>query len=149
MAYPLILTLAVSTGMVLCTVVIHALALITIVHFFRHERRLGRAGIMFWRDVSIVARVVLLAFAAHLLEISAWAVIFALCGEFSSFASAFDYSAENYTTLGDGDVVMSAAWKILRPLEATDGMLLFGVSIAMIFWVIQRLVQSRYPESRS
>jgi hypothetical protein len=62
---------------------------------------------------------------------------------------AFDYSAENYTTLGDGDVVMSAAWKLLGPLEATDGMLLFGVSTAMIFAIIQRLVQSRYPESRS
>jgi hypothetical protein len=38
---------------------------------------------------------------------------------------------------------------LLSPLEAVDGMLMFGVSTAMIFAVIQRLVESRYPDLRS
>jgi len=33
---------------------------------------------------------------------------------------------------------------LLGPLEAADGMLMFGVSTAMIFAVIQRLIQTRY-----
>jgi hypothetical protein len=140
------LPLAAGAGTVLCTVLIHAVALISIVHFVRRERRLGRAGVRFWKDVGIVAGAVLVAFAAHLLEITAWALLFMLCGEFSSFRSAFYLSAGNYTTLGSG-VVMSPAWKLLGPLEAADGMLMFGVSTAILFAVIQRLAQTRYGDS--
>ena len=49
----------------------------------------------------------------------------------------------NYTSLGLGDVVMSRSWKLLAPLETAAGMLMFGVSTAMIFAVCQRLVQTR------
>ena len=70
----------------------------------RHERRLGRAGASFWIDVAIVGAVILCAFAAHLVEIALWSVLFMMCGECSGFAAAFDHSAVNYTTLGYGDV---------------------------------------------
>jgi Ion channel len=139
----LLLPLSVGTATTFCTIFIHALALITIVHFVRREQRLGYAGVRFWKDVSIVASATLVALAAHLVEIATWALVFALCGEFPDFAAAFYSSAENYTTLGYGDVVMSAAWRLLGPLEAADGMLMFGVSTAMIFAVIQRLIQTR------
>ena len=139
--------LLVSVATTFCTVVIHALLLLTIVHFVRHERRLGRAGVHFWRDVIIVAATTLLALSAHLIEITAWAVVFALCGEFSYFSAAFYHSAVNYTSLGYGDVVMSARWRLLGPLETADGMLMFGISTAMIFAVIQMLVQTRFRNS--
>lgn len=139
------LPLAVSAIIVSFTIVIHALALVSIVRFVRREFQRGLAGVWFWKDVSIVSAVALVAFAAHLLEIGLWAQVFMLCGEFTSFASAFYLSAETYTTLGDGDV-MSAAWRLMVPLEAGDGMLMFGVSTAMLFAVIQRLIQTRYGE---
>jgi len=138
--------LAVGAATIFASIFIHALALATIVNFIRRERRLGRAGVRFSRDVVIVAGVTLLALAAHLIEIATWALVFKLCGEFPNFAAAFYSSAENYTTLGYGDVVMSAAWRLLGPLEAADGMLMFGVTTAMIFAIIQRLVQSRLQD---
>ena len=52
------------------------------------------------------------------------------------------HSAVNYTTLGYGDVIMTPAWRMLGPLEAANGMVMFGVSTAIIFVVIQRLVQA-------
>jgi hypothetical protein len=36
----------------------------------------------------------------------------------------------------------------LGPLEAADGMLMFGVTTAMIFAVIQRLVQAKLEVQR-
>lgn len=54
-----------------------------------------------------------------------------MCGEFPEFAVASYHSAVNYTTLGYGDVIMTASWKFLGPLEAANGMLLFGVSTAL------------------
>jgi hypothetical protein len=57
---------------------VHGVAVIAIVHFIRHERRFGRAGIRFWRDVIIVSGAALLALLAHLVEIVIWALVFAL-----------------------------------------------------------------------
>ena len=143
------LPLTIGAGVTICTVVIHAFALITIVHFVRREQRVGRAGVGFWSDVIIVAETVLLSLAAHLIEITAWAVVFVLCGEFSHFAAAFYHSSVNYTSLGYGDIVMSASWKLLGPLETADGMLMFGVSTAMLFALILRLLQVRFRDLKS
>ncbi len=127
------------------TILIHALALIAIVHYLRRAQRLGLAGAGFWQDLRIVAGTAQLVLVAHLVEMAAWAIVFELCGEFQDFAGAFYHSAVNYTTLGYGDVVMSASWRLLGPLEAADGMLMFGVSTAAIFAVIVQLIQARYP----
>src|SRR4029077_6155014 len=89
----ILIPLAVGAGAVLCTIFIHAFALISTVNFVRHERRLGRAGINFWIDVAIVGLAMLFALVAHMIEIALWAVLFVLCGEFQEFATAFYHSA--------------------------------------------------------
>jgi Ion channel len=139
----ILLPIIVGTATTVVTIVIHALALRTVIQFVRHQRLHGRAGVHFSMDVIIVAGATLLAFVAHLAEVALWALVFVLCGEFPDFAAAIYHSAENYTTLGYGDVVMSASWRLLGPLEAGDGMLMFGVSTALIFAVISSLVEAR------
>ena len=149
-SHPPVILIPLAVGMVAvaCTIMIHALALGAIVSFVRHERRLGRVGASFWIDVAIVSAAIAFAFAAHLVEILLWSVLFMMCGEFTNFSSAFDHSAVNYTTLGYGDVVMTPSWRLLGPLEAADGMLMFGVSTAVIFAVIQRLLLMRFVDLR-
>jgi hypothetical protein len=141
-----LIPLAVGAVAVICTVLIHALPLSATITFVRREKKRGHLGVNFRRDMGIVVRTILFAFAAHLIEIALWAVLFMICGEFSDFATAYYHSAVNYTSLGYGDIIMSSAWKLLAPLETAIGMLLFGVSTAMIFAVIQRLVEARYGE---
>jgi hypothetical protein len=138
--------LLVGLAATFCTVIVHALILALIVARVRRDLQLGRVGIRFWTNITFVAGATLLALAGHLLEIGLWALTFELCGEFSNFAAAFYHSAVNYTTLGDDTVVMSVRWRLLGPLEASVGMLMFGVSTAMIFAVIQRLIQTRFGE---
>jgi len=145
---PILRPLALGLGAVTCTIIVHALALSATVNVVRRERRLGRAGASFWVDVAIVAVAISFAFAAHLVEIALWALLFKICGEFSDFGNAFDHSAVNYTTLGYGDVIMSPSWRLLGPLEAVNGMLMFGVSTAMIFAVIHRLIRARFLDLR-
>jgi Ion channel len=142
----ILMPVAVAVIMTFSTVIIHALALMPIAYFVRHEFRLGRAGVLFWRDVRIVAGVTLVALAAHLIAIATWASVFTLCGEFSELAPALYHSGMNYTTLGDSDKVMSQSWRLLASFEAANGMLMFGVSTAMLFAVIQRLFQTRLKD---
>ena len=141
--------LAVGALAAVGTMFIHALPLRATVDFLRYEKKRRRAGRGFWSDVRIVALVVSCALVAHLVEMALWAVLFVVCGEFSSFGTAFYHSAVNFTTLGYGDVVMTPSWRLLGPLEAANGVLMFGVSAALVFAVIQRLVQARFADLRN
>jgi hypothetical protein len=141
--------LTVGAGAVICTIFIHSLALGATVNFFRRETRLGRAGMRYLIDLTIVVLVMSFAFVAHLFEIAVWALLFMICGEFKDFGAAYYHSAVNYSTLGYGDVIMSPTWKLLGPLEAADGSLMFGVSTAMIFAVILRLLETRFADLRA
>jgi hypothetical protein len=144
----IVFPLVVGVGVVICTIFVHALALAVTVNFFRHERKLGRAGAGALVDLTILALVISFAFVAHLIEIALWAVLFVLCGEFQEFGTAYYFSAVNYSTLGYGDLLLTPSWRLLGPLEATNGALMFGVSAAMVFAVIQRLVLARFEDLR-
>ena len=143
--YPLLLA-ALAT---LCTIAVHGLAVMETVHFIRFERKLGRAGVSFWNDFVIVALAIFIGLIAHLVEIGVWAGLFFGLREFHDLGTAYYHSAVNYTTLGYGDLLLTPRWRLLGPLEAADGMLMFGVSAAMIFALIQGLIQARFVDLRS
>jgi len=81
--------LTAGAGATLCTIFIHSLALGATVNFFRRERRLGRAGMRYLIDLTIVVLVMSFAFVAHVIEIGVWAWLFMICGEFSEVWSRF------------------------------------------------------------
>ena len=143
-----LIPLIVGSSAIACTIVIHGAALVTNLQFVRRERRVGHMGVNFWLDLRIVATAVLLALVAHLIEIGVWAVLLVRIGEFQGLGIAFYHSAMNYTSLGYGDIIMTPAWRLLGPLETTNGMLMFGVSTAVIFTVTHRLIETRFPDLR-
>jgi hypothetical protein len=135
--------LLVAVMTTLFTVLVHSLIPPLIVQGVRRHLARGKAGKWFW-DVILVMLFTLLALAAHSAEIALWALSFVLCGEFPNFAAALYYSGNTYTTLGDSTTVLSARWRMLGPIEAADGMLMFGVSTAIIFAVIHRLIEAKF-----
>ena len=141
--------LLVGVTITFCTIIVHAIFLGMVIWIVRRDLQLGRVGVRFLTDTIFIAWVTLLAFAVHLVEVGMWALTLELCGEFSNFAAAYYHSAVNYTTLGDSAFVMSARWKLFAPLEAGDGMLMFGISTAVLFAVIQRLLQHRYGDPKA
>jgi hypothetical protein len=46
----------------------------------------------------------------------------------------------NYTTLGYGDVIPVESWRLIGPMTAMNGILLFGWSTAVIFFVLGRVM---------
>jgi len=145
---PILIPLVVGAGVISCTILIHAMLLSGTIWFVRREKKLGHAGRGFWADTRIVMLVILLAMGVHLIETALWAAVFLLCGEFEHMGTAYYHSAVNFTTLGYGDVLLSPHWRMLGPLEAGNGMLMFGVSTAVIFAVILGLVQARFADLR-
>jgi len=134
------LSVLVGAAVFLVSLVCFAMATTLIVNL---ALRFIRSALGFWKSVAIMMMVSLITAAAHLLEIGLWAVVLLISGEIASFEQAFYCSAQNYTALGYGDIHLSRRWQLLGPLEAINGLLLFGLSTAIMFAVLSRLIANR------
>lgn len=73
-------------------------------------------------------------------QIAVWAWLFVWHEEFQSFADAFYHSMVNYTALGYGDIVMSEERRLLGALEATNGVLMLGISTAFLYSIMGGII---------
>jgi hypothetical protein len=136
-------TLLAGIGLLLVSLLLYGMAAAFLMSLIVGLIQKGYAGQLFWQNVAVMMIVSLFTAAAHLIQIALWAVFLQLCGEMSTFERAFYCSAQNYTALGYGDVLLSDRWRLLGPLEAINGLLLFGVSTAVMFAVMSRLIAIR------
>ena len=136
----MLLSLLISGGVFLVSLVCFAMTTTLIVNL---AVRLIHVALGFWKSVAIMMIVSLVTAAAHLIEITLWAAVYLICGEVASFHQAFYCSAQNYTALGYGDIHISERWQLLGPLEAVNGLLLFGLSTAIMFSVLSNLIAKR------
>lgn len=97
-------------------------------------------------DTYIISVVLLLLFAGHLFQIALWAVLFMLLGEFNDFLTAFYHSTVNFASLGYGDIVMSDKWRLLGAIEASNGVLMFGLSAGTMLAIMTNLFKRHAPE---
>ena len=100
-------------------------------YYARHKLTRPARGTRSW-DILLLSMVMLLTLLGNLVQMCIWAGLFMLLGEFSSFDTALYHSGVNFATLGYGDIVMSERWRLLGPLEAANGILMFGVSTAVM-----------------
>jgi len=96
-----------------------------------------------WTVTILTAGFVLMMFLAAILEATVWARTYLVSGAFDSLEPAFYFSMVTYTTLGFGDIVLDPTWRILSAIEAANGIIMFGWTTALIFWVVQRLAGGR------
>jgi Ion channel len=80
--------------------------------------------------------------AAHVLEVIVWALAYAIVDAAPEGADLLYFAFVNYTTLGYGDVIPVERWRLLGPMTAMNGVLLFGWSTAVIFEVLRRTMRS-------
>jgi len=90
-------------------------------------------------DTYVISIVLLILFVGHLGQIAIWAALFLFLGEFNDFLTAFYHSTVNFASLGYGDIVMSEKWRLLGALEASNGVLMFGLSAGTMLSVMSNL----------
>ena len=83
-------------------------------------------------DILVLSAVMLLLMLGNCLQMALWAGLFMLLGEFDNFVTALYFSGVTFATLGYGDLVLSPPWRLLSALEAANGILMFGVSTAVM-----------------
>ena len=76
--------------------------------------------------------------AAHTLEVLVWALAYAIFGVAEPGTDLVYFAFVNYATLGYGDIVPVEGWRLIGPITAMNGVLLFGWSTAVIFEVLRK-----------
>ena len=82
---------------------------------------------------------ILLATILHALEAAVWAAAYLLLGALPDAKTAMLYSLSALTTYGHASVFLAKHWSLLGAMEALNGMLLFGLTTAFLFAMIQEV----------
>ena len=91
--------------------------------------------------ICVISVVGLLLVCIHGVEALVWAGAYLWHGTFDSLSDAMLFSLDTMTTRGASGLTLHSSLSIMGALEATDGMLLFGISTAFLF----ALLQSDWP----
>lgn len=121
--------------MALCLVLEALLLTMAFRYYDHHEAEISNPSM--WVTMRIISGVMIILVIGNIAQVGIWALLFKWLGEFADFQTAFYHSAVNFSTLGYGDIVMSDRHKLLGPLEAINGVLMIGVSTAVLMTAFQ------------
>jgi len=132
------LLLGLST-MTLCLLLQSLLLVMDVRYYQANESRVR--GESLGAKLIVLNGVMLILVAGNLAQVGIWALLFLFLGEFSEFGTAFYHSAVNFATLGYGDIVMSEQYRLLGPLQAINGVLMIGLSTAVLMATVQDILR--------
>ena len=121
--------------MVLCLFLQSLLVILAVRYYSRHEHQISNPS--FLSSLFVINGVMLLLVIGNIFQLAIWAALFIFLGEFDDVGKAVYFSAVNFATLGYGDIVMSERYRFLGPLEAINGVLMIGVSTALLMAALQ------------
>jgi hypothetical protein len=129
-------------SLIALTMAIHATAVVMMAFVgVRFRAQLETRGFSMWNLIAIlictfVVMGLLLA-VLHGIESGIWAAAYLWLGALDSPTDALLFSVDSMSTRGASGLKLHQHWQIMGSLEAVNGMLLFGVSAAYIFAVMQ------------
>jgi hypothetical protein len=124
------------------TIVIHATAVVMMaLAGVKMRARLETYGVDLWSLIAIqigaIGVIGFLLIVLHAIECGIWAAAYLWVGALDAPRDALLFSVDSMSTRGASGLTLQRHWQMMGALEAFDGMLLFGVSTAYIFAVMQ------------
>ncbi len=145
----MLVELVIGATMIAITVITQAFVLDFIIHKVKILERSGtllRLGAL--RKSITLSVVVLGVFCSLIAAMWLWAGLYIFLQVFSDVETALYFSIVSFTTVGFGDVVPSAEWRLLGSIESANGFLLFGWSTAFIFEVTAMIYRKESETSK-
>jgi hypothetical protein len=138
----MIVQLAVSTGMVVLTVVFHGGGLAILGRMLRGEVQMERThhipGLS-PRTIGFTLVLVLALFVLHGIEIWLYAFLYEALGAVENLETAVYFSTISYAGIGFDDRYIESAWRLVAAIEGINGLLLLGWSTAFFVTIVSRL----------
>ena len=135
----------VGAGTSVCNIAIHAVIMAAVVRVAQVTSSKPVQHPWLLLIIVMVATVSVLM-GAHSVEVMVWSLCYALTGAAPAGTDLVYFAFVNYTTLGYGDITPVEPWRLLGPMTAMNGVLLFGWSTAVIFEVLRRTM-ARTPSA--
>jgi hypothetical protein len=121
----------------ICNIAMHALVMAALVRVAQAVAT--RDTSRHWLHlIMVMIATVSVLMVAHGCEVLVWALAYAIVDAAPVGTDLVYFAFVNYTTLGYGDITPVERWRLLGPLTAMNGVLLFGWSTAVIFEVLRR-----------
>jgi ion channel len=134
--------LASFTLVSLC-MVIHIMGLVLLADWLIKHRPTAEHEFRVIRNSFLLTSVFTVIVILHLLETLIWAAFYDLWSIFGDLETSWYFSLGSYSTIGYGDVVLPARWRMLGGIEGITGVLLCGLSTAFFFGVVNEMFASR------
>ena len=96
-----------------------------------------------WPWMRLFVRVAAWIVLLHVVEITAWALVYAWGGAIAGIQAAAHFSAVTYTTTGYGDLLLPEDWRLVGAIEALTGILMCGWSTGFFFALASRMYADR------
>ncbi|MGO4392884.1 ion channel [Variovorax sp. M-6] len=144
----MLINLAIGLPIILLCLVLQAAVTFWSVRYY-----IGQSNRVTFARPFVQIRSLLVAMIAlilgNFLQIMIWGLLFMVLGEFGELYEAVYHSAVNFSSLGYGDVVMTKPWKLLGPLEAGNGVLMFGLTGAALMAMLQQMIKAQSEQGRT
>ena len=129
-------------SLIVLTITIHAAAVLIMAFVGTRIRvQLETRSLHQWNLIAILICATglmgLLLAMLHVIECGIWAAAYLWLGAVDSPTDALIYSVDSMATLGASGLTLRRPWQVMGGLEAVNGMMLFGVSTAYVFTVMQ------------
>src|SRR5664279_3354159 len=99
--------------------------------------------------IVVVGATTLSATCLHGIEAGIWAFAYRRLGALADFKTCMLYSLNAMTSYGHTNITLADHWHLMGALEALNGWLLFGLTTAFLFAVIQNVwISDRKNEHR-
>ena len=122
------------------TVVMHVLGLgiisTALRRWFGKTLRRSNSQLLF---CIVTATAALLLVLLHMLDALIWAAAYVMLSALPNIGDAVYFSLGAITTLGSDSSHLAKHWKLMGAIEAMDGLLLFGLSTAFLFAMLERI----------
>jgi hypothetical protein len=130
--------------MIVVTVIFHVAGLTWLDTQVTRAMRGATAGGNFLIAFATVMGVAtLLVILLHGLEAVAWAWVYRGLGALPDGKSAMLYSLSAMTSYGHERLFLADQWRLMGALEALNGMILFGLTTAFLYGMIQAISPKR------
>jgi hypothetical protein len=129
--------LLVGGGVSVVNIAIHAFVMTIVVEVARRASAEDRSHPSLFL-IAVMIPTVSVLMATHTVEVLVWSLAYRIVDAAPAGADRAYFAFVNYTTLGYGDVLPMPHWRLLGPITAMNGVLLFGWSTAVIFAVLER-----------
>ena len=137
--------------MLLIIVLIHGAGLDRIVARYKRKADMMRAKEMHPHLATyIFAGSILLMLALHIAEACMWGVVLNKVGLISNLRDSRYFSANTYTTIGYGLMILPQSWRELAPIMAISGLFTFAWTTGEMFNIVgqQRELVADLAEKR-